>query len=158
VAFVEWFNDGEVTRNTLQYMPINLRYEEDWIDKLHQGMLSFCGGGPAVRTLERWVNYCGGVSSPDAHYSAPIGNAWISGWSMVGNTYMHVFTPNKRSCHIYGGEWNGNIIVTAGSRHVGGFNMVMADASVRCTDHALDRVTWWSLGSRNGGETQTLEE
>ena len=128
------------------------------IENLHPGMFSFCGGGPTDRTLDRWINYCGGVSAPDPHYSEPLGNGWISGWTSVGNTYMHVFTPNRRSCHIYGGEGNGNNIVTAGSRHVGGTNLVMADASVRFVDQNIDRVSWWSIGSRNGGEAPSEVE
>lgn len=128
------------------------------IESLHKGMFSFCGGGPTNRTLERWINYCGGVSAPDPHYSEPLGNGWISGWSSVGNTYMHVFTPNQRSCHIYGGEGNGNNIVTAGSRHVGGMNLVMVDASVRFIAQSIDQVSWWSIGSRNGVEAQNVDD
>ncbi|MDZ4850704.1 MAG: DUF1559 domain-containing protein [Pirellulaceae bacterium] len=132
--------------------PFGLSYGR--IDKLHQGMFSFCGGSLTKRTLDRWISYCEGVSMPDAHYSAPIGNGWISGWSNVGNTYMHVFTPNKRNCHIYGGEGNGNNIVTAGSRHIDGVNVAMADASVRYITQSIDQNTWWAIGSRNGGEAK----
>ncbi len=144
------FSERVVNNVDAMQTPFGMSYGRT--DTKHSGMFSFCGGGPTDRTLDRWLNYCGGVSAPDAHYSAPIGNGWISGWSIVGNTYMHVFTPNQRSCHIYGGEGNGNNIVTVGSRHVGGTNLVLVDGHVRYISQNIDRVTWWSIGSRSGGE------
>jgi prepilin-type N-terminal cleavage/methylation domain-containing protein len=128
------------------------------IERHPKGMFSYCGGSAVPRTLERWINYCAGVSQPDAAYSRPLGRSWISGWSVAGNTYMHVFPPNERSCHIYGGEGNGNNIVTAGSRHRGGMTLVMADASVRFVPDQIERGVWWSIGSRQGGEVATLDE
>jgi len=35
-VIVPWFNDIEVTRTTLQYLPLNLRFEEQFIEKLYQ--------------------------------------------------------------------------------------------------------------------------
>jgi prepilin-type processing-associated H-X9-DG protein len=98
------------------------------------------------------VRYCSGVSYPDPTFSLPLGRAWISGWSFVGNTYMHVMPINSRHCHIYGGEHNGNNMITPGSRHPNGANVAMADGSVHFFSETIEPRVWWSLGSRNGGE------
>ena len=42
---------------------------------------------------------------------------------------------------------------TASSRHPGGVNVVFAaDGSTHFVKNAINNVTWWSLGSKNGGE------
>lgn len=116
------------------------------------GLHSFCGGGGATRSLARWESFCYGVTYPDPAFSITLGRAWISGWTLVGNTYMHVMPVNQRHCHIYGGEDNGMNIVTPGSRHPGGVNVVMSDGAVTFVSETVDQVVWWSAGSRNGGE------
>lgn len=116
--------------------------------------LSFCAGaGSRSRSLDRWVNYCGGVSVADATYSLPHGRSWISGWTLASNLYMHVMPINARNCHLYGGEDDGTNMVTASSRHVGGAQIVYADGHVAFVSENTDSVVWWSIGSRNGGET-----
>jgi prepilin-type N-terminal cleavage/methylation domain-containing protein len=115
---------------------------------------SFCGGTTGVsRTLPEWVNYCGHVSLPDFVYSAPIGRAWISGWSAVGNTYMHVMPLGQRNCHLYGGEDDGMNIITPSSGLAGGVHVVMGDGHAAFIADAVDQLVWWSMGSRDGGET-----
>jgi prepilin-type processing-associated H-X9-DG protein len=47
-------------------------------------------------------------------------------------------------------------INTARSKHPGGVNMAMADASVRFISETIDLVTWQGLGSRNGRESITV--
>lgn len=116
-------------------------------------VMSYCGGSGSVRTLPQWVSYCNGVSTPDPTYSAPHGKAWISGLSLAGNTYMHVLLPNNRNCHVYGGEANGNNMVTASSMHGSGIHVTAVDGHVAFLNLAIEPAVWWGFGSRNGGES-----
>lgn len=114
---------------------------------------SFCGGSAGVkRSLPNWQSYCGSVSLPDPVYSVPLGRSWISGWSAVGNTYMHVMPIGERSCHLLGGEDDGGNAVTPSSQHPGGINLLMGDGRVEFTSESIDLRLWWSRGSRDGGE------
>ena len=116
-------------------------------------VLSFCAGsGTGSRSLAQWVAYCNGVTVPDATYSLPHGRSWISGWTLVGNLYMHVMPINSRNCHLYGGEDDGTNIVTASSNHRGGAQLAFADGHVAFASESMDSAVWWSLGSRSGGE------
>lgn len=120
-------------------------------------MLSYCAGGMATRSLEQWVPYCGSVTPSDPTYVQKHGHIWMSGWNFAANTYMHVMPLGKRNCHIYGGEHDGNNIVTPSSHHAGGVNLQMGDGSVRFQSLNLDERVWWSTGSRNGGEVGSVE-
>ncbi len=46
---------------------------------------------------------------------------------------------------------------TASSRHPGGVNLAMADASVHFASDTVDITVWQALGSRNGGETVSID-
>lgn len=119
-----------------------------------ESLHSFCGGSTGnIRSLPDWKTYCGSVTLPDPAYTLPIGRAWISGWTFVANTYMHVMPIGQRNCHLYGGEDDGTNIVTPNSQHVGGVHVLMGDGRVEFTAEAIDIVVWWSMGSRDGGET-----
>jgi prepilin-type N-terminal cleavage/methylation domain-containing protein/prepilin-type processing-associated H-X9-DG protein len=118
--------------------------------------MSYCGGGGSSRSLDRWIPYCNGVSTPDPTYSAPHGKAWISGHTLAANLYMHVMPPNSRNCHIYGGEDRGNNMVSASSRHPGGINVAFVDGHISFVSKSIDHRSWWAIGSRNGAES-TIE-
>ncbi|KAA1261223.1 Type II secretion system protein G precursor [Rubripirellula obstinata] len=121
-------------------------------DSIDENMQSFCGGSGTSRALDNWVNYCGSVTQSDPSYAEKHGHAWISGWTFAANTYMHVMPIGKRNCHLYGGEDDGNNIVTPGSYHTGGVHVLMADGSVSFRSDSIDLPLWWSLGSINGAE------
>jgi prepilin-type processing-associated H-X9-DG protein len=70
---------------------------------------------------------------------------------------MHVMPPNSRNCHIYGGEDNGNNVVSASSKHTSGLNVVFADGHVEFVSFSVAQEVWWAIGSRNGAETISLE-
>lgn len=120
-------------------------------------MQSFCGGSETARTLERWVSYCGSVTHGDVGYSQAHGHSWMTGWNYAGNHFMPVMPIGKRNCHIYGGEDDGNNIVTPSSYHVGGINVLMADDGVRFLNQSIDLPTWWALGGSSDGQTQPAE-
>jgi len=118
-----------------------------------QSLHSYCGGSDGVaRSLPKWETYCGSVDFPDIRYSDPHGRAWISGWTLAANTYMHVMPINKRNCHVYGGEDDGTNIVTPSSHHVHGVNVLMADGHVVFIEENIEMRIWWSMGSRDGDE------
>ena len=113
---------------------------------------SYCGGSGVELSLPYYARYCSSVPFCDPMFSKYHGRAWISGWTLASNTYMHLMPINNRNCHIYGGEDDGNNIVTPSSNHAGGANVLMGDGSVHFIEDAIDMDIWWSLGSRNGGE------
>ena len=114
---------------------------------------SYCAGGSgSSRTLHAWQRYCGSVSFPDPAWTVYPGRAWISGWGHAGGTYMQVMPINSRSCHIYGGEGDGNILITPGSLHAGGLNSLFGDGSVRFIKSSVALPVWWAIGTRDGAE------
>jgi prepilin-type N-terminal cleavage/methylation domain-containing protein/prepilin-type processing-associated H-X9-DG protein len=118
-----------------------------------QSTSSYCAGSTGKsRTLEAWVPYCKSVRLADPAWTVYHGRSWLSGWSRTGSVYMHVMPMNQRNCHLYGGEDDGNNLITASSSHIGGINLLFADGSVRFVKSSISNTVWWSLGSRNGGE------
>jgi prepilin-type processing-associated H-X9-DG protein len=51
-----------------------------------------------------------------------------------------------------GGFPNEAVFSNANSNHPGGVNVLMADGSSRFVKNSINQFTWWSLGTRNGGE------
>jgi prepilin-type N-terminal cleavage/methylation domain-containing protein/prepilin-type processing-associated H-X9-DG protein len=73
-----------------------------------------------------------------------MGAPWMNGQ----HTYLHVDTPNRRSCGFYPTK----ATMPPSSNHTGGVNLSLCDGSVRFVSEGIDRVTWRAIGSRNGGE------
>jgi prepilin-type N-terminal cleavage/methylation domain-containing protein/prepilin-type processing-associated H-X9-DG protein len=118
---------------------------------------SSCGGSAGVARSQRaWVPYCGNAGHGDVKFSLPHGRAWITGWTLAANLYMHVMPPNDRNCHLYGGEDDGSNIVTPSSNHRGGVNVLFGDGRVQFVDESIDMPAWWSIGTRNGRESHRL--
>jgi prepilin-type processing-associated H-X9-DG protein len=113
-------------------------------------LISGCGGTGNSQSLAAWIEFV--EKRSDASYSRLLGRAWISGWTPIGNTYMHVFPPNGYNGHVYNGEGGGNYLVTPSSQHRGGVNVCFADGHVEFVADEVDRTVWWGMGSRNGGE------
>lgn len=119
---------------------------------------SFCAGSVGyARTQEELVSYGNSVPSPDISYSKYHGRSWISGAPLTAPTYMHVFPINSRNAHLYGGEGDGNNLVTPSSQHPGGVNTLMGDGHVRFVTNQIDIRIWWALGSRDGGDHVKLQ-
>lgn len=47
--------------------------------------------------------------------------------------------------------------VPASSNHPGGVNVLMADGSVKFVKDSIDRMTWWNLGTKDGGEVVSAD-
>jgi len=92
--------------------------------------------------------------------------AWSAGslWS-IGHPHWNAFTtvlaPNGPSCYDLGDNASqANGMFSASSRHPGGVNGLLGDASVRFFSQTIDSVggpsgfgVWGSLGTRAGGES-----
>jgi hypothetical protein len=74
----------------------------------------------------------------------------------VNSNLNHVGVPNNRQCES--GDRNGIVGIDIygnappNSLHPGGFNVGVADGSVKFTKDSVNVQTWWALGSRAGGE------
>jgi len=84
-------------------------------------------------------------------------------WSMgtAGFTMFNTIqTPNDSQYKFGGcrlaappGDWpDSSQTVGAASSHSGGVNVLMADGSVKFVKDTINRMTWWSLGTKAGGE------
>jgi prepilin-type processing-associated H-X9-DG protein len=61
--------------------------------------------------------------------------------------------PNTWSCVANGGGGSNNQGAhTASSRHSGGVNVLMGDASVKFIKDSIAAPTWWALGTKANGE------
>jgi len=125
--------------------------DEGRLGSTPESLMSGCGGNGNSQSLVSWLSYV--EKRADPAYSRLLGRAWISGWTPLGNTYMHVFPPNGFNGHVYNGEGNGNYLATPSSQHRGGVNVCFADGHVEFIGDEIDQAAWWAMGSRNGGES-----
>jgi prepilin-type N-terminal cleavage/methylation domain-containing protein len=63
--------------------------------------------------------------------------------------YMHILTPNDRTCRF---PVPGRMAGTANSLHVGGVHSLLCDGSVRFVSSNIDLGIWRALGTAAGGE------
>jgi prepilin-type processing-associated H-X9-DG protein len=107
-----------------------------------------------ARSLGRMSERCdAALTHADATFSAYLGRAWISGRSATGGTYRHLKPPNKNHCHFGNSHTSGDFIITPGSNHTAGVNVVMADGHVQFVADDIAPRVWWAMGSRNGNDT-----
>jgi len=121
-------------------------------------------GGATTEPALDLYNSCSGIANPSlmtgpANQFCCAGRNWVHG-DYSTSRYTHVMPPNSRSCsHSTGGNLTaipvneaGNA-TTASSRHSGGVNLAMADASTHYISDSVDPLVWSALGSRDGDET-----
>jgi prepilin-type N-terminal cleavage/methylation domain-containing protein/prepilin-type processing-associated H-X9-DG protein len=85
------------------------------------------------------------------------GEFWWDGHFETG-LYNHIMTPNTWSCDDARNDWvNDGGASNASSHHPGGVNVLFADGSVRFIKDTVNPVTWWALGSRDGGEVVSAD-
>ena len=85
-----------------------------------------------------------------------VGARWcmgVGGWTM----FATILTPNEKpwgSCRVgcAGCGADNTSMTNATSLHPGGVNVCMGDGSVKFIKNSINRMTWVSLGTRNGGE------
>jgi prepilin-type N-terminal cleavage/methylation domain-containing protein/prepilin-type processing-associated H-X9-DG protein len=84
------------------------------------------------------------------------GERWLTHDPARGGWYTHTQTPNRKTC-VYtddGGinPWTWEAIMTAGSAHPGGVNVLMLDGSVKFIKNSVNYATWFALGTHAGNE------
>ena len=98
-------------------------------------------------------------ASPQASINTFRGFSWADGNG--GWTYLNIIqTPNRDPLFSGGGcrfnsagsGTDSAFSYAVSSNHPGGANVLMADGSVRFVKDSVARLTWWGLGTRNGGE------
>jgi prepilin-type N-terminal cleavage/methylation domain-containing protein/prepilin-type processing-associated H-X9-DG protein len=92
---------------------------------------------------------------------------WRWGQGVTGFTLFNTIqTPNDRQFPYGGCRFNGmpswnmdnGFVYGASSNHPGGVNTLFADGSVRFTKDGIDRMVWWSLGTKAGGEVLSADQ
>src|SRR5262249_38897096 len=76
---------------------------------------------------------------------------WAAGRMFHGPLMNELYTPNSQNQDCYSFAQNTGV-KTARSRHPGGVNTLMGDASVRFIKNSINQPTWWGRGSKAGGE------
>jgi prepilin-type N-terminal cleavage/methylation domain-containing protein/prepilin-type processing-associated H-X9-DG protein len=136
------------------------------------GMCNVTDGSPSAQMADAWANptaVLAGLQAcstafPTASTSGSIylknnkGYRW--GWGTDGYTFINtIATPNSKlypwgACRFGCGNCgpDGSAFTNAQSYHSGGVNALMADGSVRFIKDSIAQNTWWSLGTRAGGE------
>jgi prepilin-type N-terminal cleavage/methylation domain-containing protein/prepilin-type processing-associated H-X9-DG protein len=95
----------------------------------------------------------------DVNQNSYGGRTWITGY-YTATRYNHLIPPNGISCiyndigatSIASATNEGATASTASSRHPGGVNVLFADGSVHFVKNSISNVTWWAIGSKDGGE------
>jgi prepilin-type N-terminal cleavage/methylation domain-containing protein/prepilin-type processing-associated H-X9-DG protein len=89
------------------------------------------------------------------------GERWMCQDPARGGYYSHTQTPNRKSCvysddnQIANNTWEA--ILTAGSFHPGGVNVLFLDGSVRFVKTTVNYNSWYALGTINGGEALSAD-
>lgn len=102
----------------------------------------------APTTADEARTMCRAVDINDLANQFPLfmGAPWMHGQ----HTYMHIDTPNSRSCGFF-------TVLRAdmppSSRHVGGVHLQLCDGSVKFVSENIDLNLWRGIGTRNNGET-----
>ena len=97
-------------------------------------------------TLDQAIQLCYAIDTTNLSNQFPIfmGAPWMNGQ----HCYLHVDTPNRRSCGFYPTQ----ATMPPSSRHTGGVHTTLGDGSVRFVSDNVSRDVWRGVGSRNGKE------
>jgi prepilin-type processing-associated H-X9-DG protein len=105
----------------------------------------------------------GALNTCNSKYNAGSGlnNARGIFWEVGANgmtLFNTIVPPNSNqypwgACRSNGGGWPDQAeFANATSSHSGGANTLMGDGSVKFIKSSISQRTWWSLGTRAGGE------
>ena len=111
---------------------------------LNNGQLTFPQG-----TLDadyQLAQACQATTSRNWDYK---GEIWTLQDGGRGGPYMHIQTPNRKSCVPQGVD----TMIGASSYHPGGVNLLLLDGSVKFAKNGINIRTWQALGTISGGET-----
>ena len=103
---------------------------------------------------------CAAASTLSApRFASPVewsGERWGDG-NVFYTRYQHVLGPNRPSCLFGSEDFEGQVLVTATSRHSGGVNLATADGSVRFVRDQVNPAVWKALGTIAGRDIASGE-
>lgn len=110
----------------------------------------------AITTLQAYITMCNAyrASNPPSGTPGEQNNArryWASQRVGVGPVITMLMPPNSKNADCQNIQDNGNGAMR--SHHPGGINVLLTDGSVRFIKDSVNQMTWWSLGTKAGGET-----
>lgn len=103
-------------------------------------------------SLEEFIHVCEGLTSSNAEKLADVHVYWMVSNS-EGPYYNHLLPPNRNTCHPGrnpSGSYGPATILTAGSYHPNGVNVLYADGRVAFVSDQIERSVWYALGTRQG--------
>jgi prepilin-type processing-associated H-X9-DG protein len=106
----------------------------------------------AIANLNKYITICNAARQKGtANQDNAVGSYWAAGRATHGPMVNELYTPNSpnQDCYSYSQDTG---VKTMRSRHPGGVNAAMADGSVHFVKNSINQLTWWSLGSKAGGE------
>jgi prepilin-type processing-associated H-X9-DG protein len=80
----------------------------------------------------------------------PLGGYWMDA-EPSQELYTQIMPPNMWSCATDTTNYH-SVASSVSSRHSGGVNCLMMDASVRFIKASITNTTWWALGTKAGNE------
>jgi prepilin-type N-terminal cleavage/methylation domain-containing protein/prepilin-type processing-associated H-X9-DG protein len=157
VAFAEWLvGDGRGPSGS-RYRG-NIEMNDGSSNTWSQNALT---NQPAIMTALQQcaTKFASEPPSSSAAISDYKGWRWADG-ALGFATFNTIQTPSDTTYPTGGCEngvtnegWpNGAWSIGAASAHPGGANILFADGSVHFVKSSINRITWWQLGTRNGGE------
>jgi prepilin-type N-terminal cleavage/methylation domain-containing protein/prepilin-type processing-associated H-X9-DG protein len=139
--------------------------------KGYRGTAVLSAGGTSDQMLDARVNQvaintglgkCTSMYQSGSNLNQYRGHFWEVGAN--GTTLFNtVVTPNSSkykwsACRSNGGGWPDQATyANASSNHSGGVNVLMVDGSVKFIKDSVNQVSWWSIGTRNGGEVVSAD-
>jgi prepilin-type N-terminal cleavage/methylation domain-containing protein/prepilin-type processing-associated H-X9-DG protein len=101
--------------------------------------------------LQQYITLCDAARAARKNEFNDAMDSWPLARMHYGTSFSMMTTPNTThaSCGNYQAD---NGILASRSRHNGGVNALFADGSVHFIKNSVNPQTWWSLGTKAGGE------
>jgi len=81
------------------------------------------------------------------------GEYWLMHDIGRGGGYIHVQTPNRKACNVWGGVGSqADSLIGVSSKHPGGVNVAFMDGSVQFIKNTVNINTWMAVGTYGSGE------
>jgi prepilin-type N-terminal cleavage/methylation domain-containing protein/prepilin-type processing-associated H-X9-DG protein len=111
----------------------------------------------AIANLNKYITICNAArAAGTANQENAVGSYWAAGRAIHGPMVNELYTPNSPNQDCFSYSQNTGV-KTMRSRHAGGVNTMMADGSVKFIKNSINQLTWWSLGSKAGGEVVSAD-
>jgi prepilin-type N-terminal cleavage/methylation domain-containing protein/prepilin-type processing-associated H-X9-DG protein len=143
-------NQSGAPSNTMSY-PANLTQ-----------LNNYRTGCAALKAADNGSGAYSGNSSPTTRQWGAAHAYWANGRVEVGATSNMALTPNSTSpdCASFTiGNLGpaGSGMYASRSFHPGGVNTLFSDGSVRFVKDSINQLTWWAIGTKNGGEVVSAD-